>query len=77
MKPRIAGVTSTRNPRPASRFGLRARSRVGTIAELAGFLFRNGRWWLLPMVVVFLLSGVLLAVVQALEYVAPFVYTVL
>ncbi len=36
----------------------------------------SGRWFLVPMVVVLALAGVLLLVVQVLEYVAPFVYTV-
>jgi hypothetical protein len=50
--------------------------RVGTIGELFRLLVVSGRWWLVPMLVVFVVSAVLLAVVQALEYAAPFVYTV-
>ncbi|MCB9788519.1 MAG: hypothetical protein H6744_17695 [Deltaproteobacteria bacterium] len=54
----------------------RARSRAATVAELAAMITRGGRWWLLPMLAVLLLSGVVLAVVQVLQYAAPFVYTI-
>lgn len=72
MRPRV-GLPVSRTAR--MRTG--AATRAGTLLELAGFLLRNGRWWLLPLVAILLLAGVLLGVVQALEYVAPFVYTVL
>ncbi|MCC7537311.1 MAG: hypothetical protein IT379_13905 [Deltaproteobacteria bacterium] len=72
-----ARVVPARNAGAGNTVRARARTRLGTLAELFGFLLRGGRWWLLPMVVVFLLTGVLLGVVSALEYVAPFVYTVL
>jgi len=49
---------------------------VGTLGELAALLWQSGRWWLLPMSVVLVGAAVLLVVVQAVEYVAPFVYTV-
>ena len=54
----------------------RTRAYGGTVLELAGLFSRGRRWWLLPMVAVFLFSSVLLSVVAAMEYVAPFVYTV-
>lgn len=44
--------------------------------ELATLLIENGRWWLIPMLGVLLLASLLLVVVQAIEYVAPFVYTI-
>lgn len=50
--------------------------RFGIAAELVRVLWRGGRWWLLPMLVVLGVAGLLLAAVQAVEYVAPFVYTV-
>jgi hypothetical protein len=50
--------------------------KLATISELTQLLLANGRWWLLPMVAVLLLTTTLLAVVQAIEYVAPFVYTI-
>lgn len=49
--------------------------RLGIAAELLRFLARTGRFWLLPMMVVFLLAAIVLGAVQVLEYVAPFVYT--
>jgi hypothetical protein len=63
-------------PRPR-RIGLlaRARSRAATVAQLVSLLRRTGRWWLLPMVAIFLASAVVLAAVHLVEYAAPFVYT--
>jgi len=49
---------------------------VRTLVELVTMLARAGRWWLVPLVVVLVLAAVVLVVAQALEYVAPFVYTV-
>jgi hypothetical protein len=62
------------NPIPLSR-GRRRRSRLGTLVELTGALARGGRWWLVPFVGVMGLTAVLMMVVQVIEYVAPFVYT--
>jgi hypothetical protein len=50
--------------------------RLSTVSELGQLLLQNGRWWLLPLVAVLLLTTVLLMVVSAIEYVAPFVYTI-
>ena len=50
--------------------------RLSTVSELTRLLVRNGRWWLLPMLAVLLLTSTLLVLVQALQYVAPFVYTI-
>lgn len=54
----------------------RASLVVATIGSLFALVIRNGRWFLVPMLVVFVLAAVLLALVSVLEYVAPFVYTV-
>lgn len=64
-------------PRP-QRAGVTARTRMnlGTLAELAVLLWQSGRWWLLPMTIVLGASALILLVVQAVEYVAPFVYTI-
>lgn len=64
-------------PRPR-RTGVTARTRMnlGTLAELAALLWQSGRWWLLPMTIVLGASALILLVVQAVEYVAPFVYTI-
>lgn len=53
----------------------RWKLRVAVLLELFRSLIRGGRLWLVPMLVIFLLAGVLLGVVQVIEYVAPFVYT--
>ena len=54
----------------------RASLAAGTIAELLRVVVSSGRWFLVPLIVVLVLAALLLAVVHALEYVAPFVYTV-
>ena len=54
----------------------RLATRFSTVGELFVMVMGGSRLWLLPMFVVFALAAVLLAVVQVLEYVAPFVYTV-
>ncbi|MBL8955650.1 MAG: hypothetical protein JNK82_33050 [Myxococcaceae bacterium] len=53
-----------------------ARRRSFVFIELCRALVKSGRWWLIPMVVVLAASALLLAVVAAVEYVAPFVYTI-
>ena len=50
--------------------------KLSTVSELVRLLVRNGRWWLLPMLAVLLLTSTVLVLVQALQYVAPFVYTI-
>ena len=74
MKP-LAALSPLARPRSP---GVTARTRMtlGTLGELAALLVQSGRWWLLPMLVVLLGSALLLVIVQAVEYVAPFVYTI-
>jgi hypothetical protein len=67
------------NPRPLAgiaRRGALARAHGGTVRELYQLLASGGRWWLVPMLVVLAVTSALLVVVAAIEYVAPFVYTV-
>lgn len=53
------------------------RRRSGFVfVELCRALLQSGRWWLIPFVAVLALSAALLAAVAAVEYVAPFVYTI-
>ena len=54
----------------------RMRHKARTLRALSTFFVTTGRWWLLPMVGVLLLGGVLMSVVQVIEYAAPFVYTI-
>ncbi|MCC7382324.1 MAG: hypothetical protein IT384_10865 [Deltaproteobacteria bacterium] len=63
---------TTRSVSLARRWG----GRATTVRELCTLLIENGRWWLVPMVGVLLLSAVVLLAIQVAEYVAPFVYTI-
>lgn len=63
-------------PSYLARKARRAQLAIATLTELVRVVIASGRWFLVPMVVVLALAGVLLLVVQVLEYVAPFVYTV-
>ena len=42
------------------------------LAEFAGFAWHNKAWWIVPIVLIFLLLGLLLFTGQAA---APFIYT--
>ena len=58
----------------ASRFErLAQEERVGFLAEMAGFLKNNRKWYLVPLLVVLLLLGVLIALGSTGA--APFIYT--
>lgn len=50
--------------------------RLRTLAELGRTLTRTGRWWTLPLFVVLGLLGFVLTGLQAVPYVAPFIYAV-
>jgi len=47
--------------------------RTGLFQEFWGFLRQNKKWWLLPMLIVFLLLGLL--VLLSSTGLAPFIYT--
>lgn len=49
-------------------------SKAGTVAEIFQLLRENKKWWLIPMVAVFLFFG-LLMVLTAGSAVSPFIYT--
>jgi hypothetical protein len=49
--------------------------RMRTILELIAHFARSQRLVLLPLLLVLLLGGVLLALTGGLSYVAPFIYT--
>jgi TRAP-type C4-dicarboxylate transport system permease small subunit len=51
-------------------------SRLSTVGELTRLMMRSGRWWMVPMLGVLALTALLLVGVAAVEYVAPFVYTI-
>jgi uncharacterized membrane protein YqhA len=71
MRP-IAHVPIARADRPQPP---RAHRR-NVFLEFCRALLASKRWWLIPMVAVLALSAALLAAVAAVEYVAPFVYTI-
>jgi hypothetical protein len=76
MKPLGLPLPPPSRPRPRAELALRARLGAGTIGELARALARGGRWWMVPMLAVLALCALLLSAVAAIEYVAPFVYTI-
>jgi hypothetical protein len=51
-----------------------AARRLGIAGELLLFLWRNKRWWMVPMIMVLLLFGILLILAQS-SAIAPFIYT--
>ena len=50
--------------------------RMGTAGELLSMFVRGGRWWMLPLLLIFLLLGLILVLLQSVQYVAPFIYMV-
>jgi hypothetical protein len=51
-----------------------ARQKLGIVGELLTFLWKKKLWWMIPMLVVLLLMGLLVAL-SLTTPVAPFVYT--
>ena len=49
--------------------------RISTLGTLLAHFARRGRWFFLPLVLVLLIGGLLLAVTGGLAYVTPFLYT--
>ena len=50
--------------------------RMGAAGELLSMFVRGGRWWMLPLLLIFLLLGLILVLLQSVQYVAPFIYMV-
>ena len=50
--------------------------RLGTVGQIFKMLGRSKRWWMLPMIVILVLLGLALSGLQAVQYVAPFIYAV-
>lgn len=74
-RPPESSVTSepSLTPRESSRLES-TLLHLGTIGELLALLVRDGRWWMLPLVMVLVVLGVVLVALQAVEAVAPFIY---
>ncbi|HVG46392.1 MAG TPA: DUF5989 family protein [Longimicrobium sp.] len=51
-------------------------SRMGILGELLEFFWQRKLWWLIPMVMLLLLSAVLLVLAQG-SALGPFIYSVL
>ncbi len=51
-----------------------ARRRLGIAGELLGFFAANKRWWMLPMIIVILLTGIFIILAQT-SAIAPLIYT--
>jgi hypothetical protein len=51
-------------------------NRLRTIGRILGHFASRRRWFLLPLLVVLLLSGLLLLATSGLSYVAPFLYSI-
>ncbi len=49
-------------------------SRLTTVREIGSFIMTRKRYWIVPIVVVFLLFGTLLMLTETTA-VAPFIYT--
>ena len=50
--------------------------RMGTIRQVFKMLSRSKRWWMVPMITILVLLGLALSGLQAVQYVAPFIYAV-
>jgi Family of unknown function (DUF5989) len=56
------------------RFLRTASLRFGIVGDLFSFFWDRKRWWMVPMVLVLVLSGLLLILAQS-GAIAPFIYT--
>jgi hypothetical protein len=50
-----------------------SQQKVGFLGDLWGFLKANKKWWLLPIIITFLILGLL--VLLSSTGLAPFIYT--
>lgn len=70
-------ATRTQSKKMRAAWITRLTSPFQTIVEFMQLTKRTGRaMWLVPMMGVLILLAVLLVVIQVIEYVAPFVYTI-
>jgi hypothetical protein len=51
-----------------------ATRRIGIAGELLSFFARHKRWWMLPVILVVLLTATLIILAQS-SALAPFIYT--
>lgn len=50
--------------------------RLRTLSSLFRHFLGEGKWFLIPFVLILLLAGVLLLITGGLSYVAPFLYSI-
>lgn len=50
------------------------RANLSIVKELCSYLWQNRLWWMIPIVLVFLLLGILVLFAQS-SAVVPFIYT--
>ncbi len=62
-----------KDPREEARKKAKGR-KFSILAEFFVFLKENKRWWLIPIIAIFLLLGVLIAISSQTAW-APFIYT--
>lgn len=55
------------------RFWIKLILRIAVIKDLFSFLWQNKLWWMMPIVVVFILLGILIWLSQS-SAVVPFIY---
>ncbi len=48
--------------------------RLGILGELFGFLWRNKRWWLIPLMALIVVIGLVLVISQS-SAIGPFIYS--
>ncbi len=51
-----------------------ALMRLGVLGELISLFAGGDRWWLAPLALLLGVVGLVMVVLQSIEYVAPFVY---
>jgi len=51
-------------------------ARLRTVGRLLAHFASRQKWFLIPLLVVLLLSGILLVATAGLSYVAPFIYSI-
>jgi len=70
-------TTSVEQPAPKTKKIGRIETfllRLGVIGELLRLFITGKRWWMAPLVLFLGLFGLILALINSLEVVAPFIY---
>ena len=70
---RATGSTAARDPRPRTCAGNFENKVIEFVKEMAVFLFRRKKYWLIPIVVMMSIIGFLLVLTQG-SALAPFIY---